>query len=102
MSGRRSYHRYSVTNAEGNLKVVRDVTVRRGASSEFVVISDEPAAAGELLMLERQVGDEVIVLEVCVVDSRPAIVNGSVRHRLRLRPSHLPDGRDARPARRVH
>jgi hypothetical protein len=87
MSGRRNYHRYGVANAGGSLRVVRDVVVQPGAGNEFVVISDEPAAIGDLLTLERMVDGFHTSIEVAVVDSRPAIVNGSMRHRVRLKPT---------------
>jgi hypothetical protein len=87
MSGRRNYHRYGVNSADGSLRVIRDVIVQRGAGNEFVVISDEPAAIGDLLTLERLVDGLHTSIEVAVVDSRPAIVNGSMRHRVRLKPT---------------
>ena len=91
MSGRRSNYRYGITNAEGILQVLRDVTVRRGVENEFVAISDEPAVSGELLMLERIVDGATVAAKVCVVESRPALVGGSVRHRLRLKAITAPD-----------
>jgi hypothetical protein len=87
MSGRRSFYRYGVMNADGSLRVVRDVMVWRDADNGFIVVGDEPEATGELLTLERVVNGTVITIEVTVIDSHPAIVNGAVRHRLRLRSS---------------
>ncbi len=86
MSGRRVDQRYSVGHAEGVLRVLRDVTVRRGAANGFVVISTDAAGAGEVLVLERIVAGSVVGTEVRVVDSRPVLVNGCVRHQLRLAP----------------
>jgi len=85
MSGRRKYHRYSVTNAGGKLKVVRDVTIWRDIEDDFIAISDEPEATGEWLVLERVVNGTLMTIEVCVIESHPTMVNGSIRHRLRLR-----------------
>ena len=85
MFGRRNYHRYGVTNAEGHLRVVRDVTVWHGVEHEFLVISDEPELSGEQLTLERIVNGQVMTMDVSVVDSQPAIVDGTIRHRLRLK-----------------
>jgi hypothetical protein len=96
MSGRRSYHRYGVSEAGGNLRVVRDVIVQRDVGHEFVVISDEPAAIGDLLTLERLVDGLPTAIEVAVVDSRPAIVNGSMRHRVRLKPTQIQTRRPKR------
>ena len=99
MSGRRNYHRYGVNNAGGSLRVVRDVVIRRGVANEFVVISDEPAAVGELLTLERLIDGLQTAIEVAVVDSRPAIVNGSMRHRVRLKPTSTKEVRTPRAKR---
>ena len=85
MSGRRSNDRYGITNAQGILQILRDVTVQRGVENEFVAISDEPAVSGEVLTLERIVDGATVVSTVRVVESRPAVVRGSVRHRLRLK-----------------
>ena len=85
MSGRRSFQRFGVNNTDGYLRVIRDVAIWRGVGSEFVVISDEPEASGELLALEYVVNGSAISLQVCVIDGHPAVVDGKVRHHLRLR-----------------
>jgi len=100
MSGRRGYHRYVITNTGGCLRVVRDVTISRGKDNEFVVISEEPEATGELLMLERVVNEAVVAIEVVVIESHPTIVNGSVRHRLRLQSCAAADDCERQDARR--
>ncbi len=103
MSGRRRYYRYEVTNANGDLRVTHDVIVRPNGSTEFVVFSDEPAVVGERLTLERVVdGDKTTAIEVAVVDCRPAIVNGTMRHRVRLRPAGPMSGARARSSMRPH
>ena len=86
MSGRRRHDRYGVMNAVGILRVLREVTVQRGVDNEFVAISDTPAAIGELLALERIVNGTHVTVQVCVIDSRPAVVGRSLRHRLQLKP----------------
>lgn len=86
MSGRRSNHRYRVRNARGILRVLRDVTVKRGPENEFIAISGEPAALGESFALERIVDGAAVATKVRVIESRPTMVNGSLRHRLRLKP----------------
>ena len=85
MSGRRGYQRIGVNDADGYLRVIRDVTIWRGVGSEFVVVSDEPEVSGEVMTLEHVVNGTAITLQVCVIDGHPAIVNGKVRHHLRLR-----------------
>ena len=84
---RRRNDRYGVTNAVGILRVLREVTVRRGLGGEFIAISDAPATIGERLTLERIVNGTLVTVPVCVVDSRPAVVRGTLRHRLRLQQS---------------
>jgi hypothetical protein len=85
MLGRRRNFRHGVMNAEGVLRVLRDVTVSRAAADEFVAISTEPAVRGERLTLERTVDGRTVVEAVLVVEAKPALVRGSLRHRLRLR-----------------
>lgn len=102
MSGRRGYYRYGVTNAGGRLKLVRDVTVWRGYENEFVVLSEEPEATGELLTLERVVNGTVMAIEVLVIESHPTLINGSVRHRLRLRLNEPAGSCDEPSATRAH
>lgn len=84
MSGRRAHHRFGDLNLEGTLRVLHDVIVRRGSTDEFVATSGEPAARGELFTLEPA-GAATAAVVVCVVDSRPALVGGRIRHRLRLK-----------------
>ena len=86
MSGRRGNCRYGVTNAEATVQVLREVTVQNGAGDELVAISGEPAAAGDVFILDRIVNHARVSSRVSVIDSRPAVVNGSVRYRLRLKP----------------
>lgn len=85
MPGRRSYNRYGVIDADGTLRVVRDVTVECGVEQDITVLSTEPALAGELLMFERIVDGQAVRTQVQVVESRLAVVAGSVRHQLRLK-----------------
>jgi len=73
------------------LRVLRDVTVQRGGDDEFVAISRERATPGELLTLERLVNGALVSARVRVIDSRPAIIGGTVRHRLRLERIENPD-----------
>jgi len=96
---RRRNDRYGVTNAVGILRVLREVMVRRGLGGEFIAISDAPATIGEELTLERIVNGALVTVPVCVIDSRPAVVRGALRHRLRLRQSD-DVAQDAREMRR--
>jgi hypothetical protein len=98
MSGRRGQHRFGVTNADGSLRIVQDVTLRGGSENEFVAISEEPAAAGEILTLERVVEGKSAVTRVEVIDSRLVMVRGAVRYRLRLKISETAERHDEQQA----
>jgi hypothetical protein len=72
-----------IINAEGVLRVVRDVTVHWIDHHEFLVISSEAGVTSELLTIHFA-NDGNKPIPVRVVDSRPTMVNGAVRHQLRL------------------
>lgn len=85
MSARRRDSRAEVVNAEGVLRLWRDVVGYRTDSGEYLVISGEGRRKGEelSLYLASRRGEPI---PVRVLDSRPAILDGSVRYRLRLLP----------------
>jgi hypothetical protein len=65
----------------------RDVIVRRQGNDEWIAISREAATTGETLLLDLpdlEDGDLGRRFPVCVIESRPVIVDGEMRHRLRL------------------
>ena len=75
--------------ADGALRVFPDVVVQQDGTDEWIGISREPAVAGETLVLDVLQFDAVEGeicrrLPVCVVESRPVIVDGDMRHRIRL------------------
>ena len=75
--------------ADGALRVFPDVVVQQGSDDEWIGISRQPAVAGETLVLDVLQFDEVEGeirrrLPVCVIESRPVIVDGDMRHRIRL------------------
>jgi hypothetical protein len=83
MSARRREPRLEMINAEGVLRVVRDVLVRRSDGDEFTVISDVAARKGEVLTIYvASHGNSPVAVRVA--DSQPRIVDGAVRHELRL------------------
>ncbi len=83
MSVRRRDSRLEIVNAEGVLRVLRDVIVDRTDHREFVALSTEAGVKGEVLTIYFA-KDGNAPVSVRVVDSRPTMVEGSVRHRLRL------------------
>jgi hypothetical protein len=85
MSGRRSYPRFDITpSSEGVLRVLRDVVVQRAHDEDLLVIGREAGVVGDVMTLEiAEPGASGA--EVQVVESLPVIVDGTVRHSLRLR-----------------
>ena len=85
MSGRRSHARFAITPAaEGVVRVPRDVHVQTTAGSDLIVISPSPGVINERLRLELFDTGSCSSLHVQVAESRPIVVDGLVRHRLRL------------------
>ena len=85
MSGRRSHPRFAVaTPWDGAMRVLRDVVIHRSETGELQAVSTQAAIAGEEMTLDLVGGGETIGLKVRVIDSRPVMVDGAVRHRIRL------------------
>jgi hypothetical protein len=92
MSGRRSHTRFSVMpSSEGHLRIPRDVLLqvapipRSGSNGarggELVAISREAGVVGEQLTLGI-VGREEGPCSMRVIESRPIVVDGTMRHRV--------------------
>ena len=94
MSGRRSYQRFDITpSSEGVLRVLRDVVVRQTQEDDLLVIGREAGVVGDIMTLEiAELG--TTGTEVQVVESVPVIVDGTVRHALRLRRVDTPSSTD--------
>lgn len=85
MSGRRSHPRYAVaTPWDGAMRVLRDVVIQRTEQDELHAVSQVPGTAGEVMTLDLMGAGTALGLKVRVIDSRPVMVEGSVRHRIRL------------------
>jgi hypothetical protein len=86
MSGRRSHMRFKFSNTcQGLLRVLHDVVIaRREENGELTAVSGQTAAIGELLWLDLPGTDGDIDVKVRVLDSRPVVVDDTVRHQLRL------------------
>ena len=86
MSGRRSHPRFAVASPwEGSMRVLKDVVVQRAQQEELLAISHAAGVLGEEMTLDLIGSGKTLALRVHVVESRPVIIDGSVRHRLRLR-----------------
>ena len=90
MSDRRREKRFRFTESvDAALRVFPDIVVHQRGLDEWIGISREPAETGETMMLDVRQFDGVEGeihrrLPVCVIESRPFIVDGDMRHRLRL------------------
>ena len=91
MFDRRRDKRYRLTEpASGVVRMFRDVIVRRQGDEEWIAISREAGVTGETMLLdvaEHEDSDLGRRIAVCVIESRPVIVDGEMRHRLRLHAS---------------
>ena len=85
MSGRRSHQRFEVSPSSlGTLRVNRDVVVQRAAEGELQVLSRDPGVRDERMFVQFPDEDPDAAVHVRVIDSRPVVVHGAVRHLLRL------------------
>ena len=67
------------------IRVSRDIALHAGNNDgELVVLSDAPAAVGQVLTLALVSSTGETELRVRVLDSRPQLTNRVVRHRLTL------------------
>ena len=76
--------------AEGVLRVLHDVTVYRIGDEQWIAVSREPAVLGEILLLDVDEGSSRKRLTMCVIESRPVMLDGYVRYRIRLQLDELP------------
>jgi hypothetical protein len=66
------------------MRVLRDVVVDRTSREEMMAVSHAPGVLDETMTLDLIGGGVSLGLQVKVLESRPVIVDGAVRHRLRL------------------
>lgn len=85
MSLRRRSSRVQVVNADGVLRVWRDVVGHRTGNGDYLVVSNEAGIKGERFTVYLASGEQQPI-QVRVVDSRPIVRDGSVQHELRLSP----------------
>lgn len=85
MFGRRGYERQVFPDGtKGIMRVLHDVVVQPANHDTWLAVSREAGVVGEVLTLDRNVHHCTSSLRVRVANSQPVIVNGSVRHRMRL------------------
>jgi hypothetical protein len=84
MLGRRSHSRISLEpDADGVLSLARDISVRTNGDGQLVAISRDAAAVGERVRV--LLADDEVTLVAEVIESKPVICDGAVRHRLVMR-----------------
>jgi hypothetical protein len=67
------------------VRISRDVSVRQNPAGELVVISRTPAAVDEELTLTLTSRAGRFDLRVLVVESVPVVIDGTVKHQLKVR-----------------
>lgn len=84
MSGRRSHARFSVLQSpEGVLRVLREVVIQSATESQIIAVSEQPGVPGEVVAVKMAPQDRE-GLHARVLDSQPIVVDGNVKHQLRL------------------
>ncbi len=85
MPGRRRDQRFTLSVPwEGALRVLNDVVIERYDDKEMWIVSSAPAHRDEVLMLDATGLEPAVVMAVRVTNSVPVLIDGVVRHRLRL------------------
>ena len=84
MSGRRSHARFAVLQSPvGVLRVLRDIVIQSSADDHIVAVSREPGVLGELVSVQFA-AQSCEALRARVLESQPVVMDGTVRHQLRL------------------
>jgi hypothetical protein len=84
MSGRRGHARFAMLRSpEGFLRVRRDVVIQSTTNDHIVAISGEPGVLGESVSIQLSAHEDAHI-PARVLESHPIVVDGSVRHQLRL------------------
>jgi hypothetical protein len=85
MFGRRSHLRFSISPAgEGGLRLLQDVLLHPSDGDLLVAVGRRAGIAGDLVSIELVDVDLSPRLEMRIVESRPIILDGAVRHRIQL------------------
>ena len=85
MPGRRRDQRVTLSVPwEGALRVPADVVIERCSETEVSVVSSAPALRDEMLTLDASGAEPPVTMNVRVTESVPVLIDGVVRHRLRL------------------
>ncbi len=92
MTDRRRYQRFLLrVPLQGSLRFANDVLFERYDGEEIQVVSPVPAGPNEMLRINDVALRPPLALAVRVEESSPVMIDGSLHHRLRLRPTTAPD-----------
>jgi len=80
------------------MRVLRDVVIQRTDGDELQAVSQVPGISGEEMTLDLMGAGTTLGLKVRVIESRPVMVEGAVRHSLRLALVNVDDDVVPRPA----
>jgi hypothetical protein len=83
---------------EDVLSVMSDIFIQSVDEHEIVAISQNVGVPGETMLLALTADEESAPHKVRAVDSRPVIVDGAVRHRVRFLRLGGADGEEREPA----
>jgi hypothetical protein len=87
MLGRRRHERFTILQPwDGALRLLRDVAVHREGDGTLTVVGQAPGVVGELMTLDVSGAGANARLKVKVLDSRPHLLEGALRHVVRLAP----------------
>ena len=85
MRGKRRDQRFTLSLPwEGALRVPAEVVIEQYDEREVWVVSAAPAHRDELLTLDAPGSEPPVTVNVRVTNSVPVLIDGVVRHRLRL------------------
>jgi hypothetical protein len=83
--GRRRHERFSPAQPwDGSISVMRDVVLQVQDDGRLVAFGGAAGVVGEVLRLDVSGGGDSLALDVEVLESRPVILGGTVRHRVQL------------------
>ena len=84
MTDRRRHSRFAISQGwEGQLQFFEDVVIDSWEAGEISALSVAPGRVGEQLSLEVTSSGPPVVLKVRLAESRPVLIKGVIRHRLR-------------------
>ena len=71
-------------SVSGKVRLFSDVIVHKSGDAEWIALSRDSAAAGEMLFLDLEEDVRPNQLSVCVIESQPVVLDGDMRYRIRL------------------